>query len=491
MVAESSTQKTSKGQESLLEAAKPLLVKITVNDQATPENFPEWITGLENWVTTTDVLSWVLVADGNVQVPFDQMEKVQAQHSAQQTLKGMVVKVEGDEGTVEEKQKKSASDTDLFLAAAKFAAEVRAKGAKKTGEKMAVYFVDTGFIFTGDQAAKLAGRHVLAEVRLSEEGLGGKSWWCPVESQAKRDNRFFVWRIVGTTLANLDKKLWEHIPLGNVFLLVQFIKNMFGKERVEQQSNKWHSNLEDLRVDKRKGFDIFIAEVNKILGDAKTLGINYDQTNVRNKVHQAIVKGGGTLNDQWVRAVVAEAQELRIKPDAPKWSIPQLLDEMRPGVLAIQSSERALAAMGGTVADSSHNLRKENEELKKQIKKFQSSNKREERPSWLGVCGAFQEGACKRANCAFKHTVLSLEDKLKLQEHLKKKAEERAQGTGGRTFSGKCFKCGKDGHRSDKCPSKGTASIKKTLAELFKRDDFEQLLQQAKCEAKDQPEDEE
>lgn len=465
MLAGSSTQKTGKGQESLLEAAKALLVVIKINEQATSENYPEWITGLENFVNTTDVLAFVLGADGNVQVPPDQVYKVQADRSVQQALKRIVVKTEVDEGGAEkklEKQKESEGDADLFLQAAKFAAARKAKAPKQTGEKHAVYFVDTDCVFDGEQAAKLASRHVLIEVELPEG-----TYWCPVETQAKRDNRFFVWRIIETTLVNIEKRLWEHIPLGNIFLLVQFVKNMCGKERAEQQSNKWHSNLENLRLDKKKGFDFFIAEVNKILVDAKILEIHYDQTNVRNKVRDAIVRGGGeVLNDQWVRAIVAEAKQLRKKPDTPKWSIPKILDEMRPGVLATQSTQRSLATVGGRVVDGSRDLQKENEELKKLIKKFQSSVNQGfqssvnqgDNPGWWGVCGDFQEGACTRPNCRYKHTVLGPEDKLKLQEHRSKKAAENAQGGGGRKWKGQA------GGRK--------ANIKKTLVDWAKRDDW-------------------
>lgn len=492
MVAESVTQKT-RSQESLVKAAEHLLVRIKLDDQGVPANFADWDTGVQKWVGAMDI-TWVVDPDGNVQVPADQLVRVLAHSNAARVLQSRagVVKIE-EPGYKSEQKKESDVRTDLLRAIAKRTAGLKAESKVGTasGIDKTVYFVDTEIACTEEESRQLEdGGYVFAEVFLSAQKFTGRSWYCPVESKAKRDDRFFVWRELECTLSALKKNLWEHIPLGNSCALIKFIRDRFGRDRSEQQSNKWHLSLDSLRIDNKKGFDIFFAEVTKLLDDAKVLGINYDGTNIRNKVKKAIFSGGNsTLQDEWVNAARVEARASKAGPDLPKWSVPDILEEMRAGVMATGNSQKEIAPSVASGSGGSDNLLREVDELKKQIKRLQFSKGETgassgSKPSWLGVCGFFQEGTCTKPSCPFKHTPLNDEDKAKLREYIKKKATTKTTGAAGANsgFTGKCFKCGKEGHRANKCPAKTSGNIKKTMADWMKRNDFSELLQEAKQE---------
>lgn len=490
MLANQSSQKNRGSNESLLRAAEHLLVKIELDDKGVPVNFADWETGLNKWVGAVD-MTWMVDPDGNVQVPADQLVRVLAHSNAARVIKSQTDVVKIEEGSSEKHQKKD-SGSDLLRMIAKRTAGLKAESESGKVLDKTVYFVDTGIACTEKEARELESEgYVFAEVKLSARKFSGQMWYCPVESKSKRESRFFGWGEIEKTLSALEKSLWEHLPLGDGCGLVGFIKDRFGRDRSEQQSNKWHKRLGDLRVDKKKGFDIFLTEVKKLLEDAKVLGINYDGTNIRNKVKESIFAGGNTvLQNEWVNAARVEARELKRDPSLLKWSVPEILEEMRAGVMVTENNQ----VVGSTQVGGGSNLQREVDELKRQIKRFQSSKGETGssgpggRPVWLGVCGFFQEGTCNKTSCLFKHTLLSEEDKAKLKEHIKKKNDLKT-GTSGSNggFTGDCFKCGKAGHRANKCPSKTNASIKKTMVDWMKRKDFPEIWEDAKQELDKNP----
>lgn len=501
-----SANPTQKGRtkQSQVEAARHLLVGVILDEKGLPINFADWERGVDDWSGAVD-MHWVKDPNGSVQVPPDQQESVLAHSNALKTIQGGGrVKKEEEEskpgGSDDSSAFKGLTLTALLQAAAKRTAGQKAAVQKGARVGRTVHFVDTAIVFTEDEVPMLeAAGLVVSKVELVGEAFKGKVLFCLVESKEQREDRFFVWREVEGTLGALNKSLWEHITLGDVGALIKFVRDTFGRDLAEQHSKLWHSRLENFKIDKKKGFDIFLTEVKKLLEDAKHLGITYDSLNVREKVGKAIAEGGDTtLLTEWVDAARVEQRALSADSSLPKWSVSKILDEMRAGVIATQNCEKNLAAVGGgRVVPNTHPreassaLQREVEELKKQIKKFQSAKSDSggggSKPTWVGVCVSFQDGTCKRSSCAFKHMLLGDSDKLALQQFLKKSVKDK----GGKAFTGKCFGCGKDGHRADKCPSKSTANIKKTLVDLCRREDFDQLLQQAKWEAKDQPENKE
>jgi len=439
---------------------------------------------------------------------------VRAFKNAAKALKGFTIKKEGAEGvekdsplSIQERLKKAARET----------AERREKLARAAGEKKdeheekEVYFVNAAIAVGEDEAESFMDEgYWLVEVDLPNEG----KFYCMLETDEQREERIFVWHQIVKTLTKgkrgLAKELWKHIPIGDCFSLVKFIRDRFGRDRYSEQSTKWHATLDSLST-KNKGFDIFCAEIKKILMDAKTVGIAYDRVNMRNKVRDAIERGGNEAwQAEWKDAIKQEAREKAREPASfREWAVEELLEAMRAGVMVEK---------GGAGQSDGDRLRKEVEELKKQIKKFSASPAKsaEKTGNLLTVCSKFQDDKCKTAGCKFSHTKLSQDDKTKLRETLKKRWEERAAkgGAGPASQAGPaaasigscykcgeaghmaiackksevtCFKCGKDGHKAAACSVKtpNKRAVKKTmLVDLLQEQDFEELLQEAKLMAK-------
>jgi len=517
-------------------ASKHLLLSLVVDKKnGLPLNLAKWQRGVHQWVSKVD-LHFAMGMNGSVQIPEDNLARVRAH-----TIAESVVKTERSESSkidlTASSSSKSAQPAEtakekiakLFEKAAKRTAEHEADEAKKSGRKTfkKVLFADTETVFTDSEASELeALGMVLSEVKLQGDQYKSGKWFCRAEDKKKRERRYFGWREIESTLGQLDKTLWEHIAIGDMRALTQLVMDTFGKDQIAEQDRLWHARLDSLRLEKDKGFEVFAAEVKKLVGDAEEVGIKYSALNLRHRVQDAISKGGNKIfNAEWVEAERVEARLLRKDPKAGALTVLEMLDEMKTGIASAQRSERY---MGG-----SESIKKTvAEELEKQIKKvsgqpgtlFPAKAEDSETKKLLSMCSKFQNDKCFNTACKFSHTKLSLEDKEKLRELLKKRFEARGGKTGGGaspTGAGaggaqerakvtcyncqeqghiasacskpiKCNKCGKNGHKAVDCTEKGGVArgvgkkaIKKALVDLLQEcgEDFtlEELLEVKKA----------
>lgn len=503
MVANQVPRKIRK-QEALLKANEHLLKSLQLDSRKVPTNFADWVTGVENWSSAMDIAEY-LKRDGNIQVPENELARVLAERKAEKSFASYVIKEKfhptppkmvkdpstpSPRGKTKEKQKQetvTAVEEKQPQPRASFGAELLKRIAKRTAAastasdlstkaSKTVYFVDADIACNEEEKAQLEaeGYCGFVKVKLSESLLKGSDWYCPVETSTKRENRLFIWRALLSTLAGLDATLWEHIPLGNLWMLLSFIKETYGKERGEEQSKKWHSRLKHLKVSKDKGFVHFQTEVTKLVTDAAILNIQYDLPAFREKIQKRIFQGEvEAIKEEWSNALRVEARAQYQNPEMKKWTVPQLLKEMGA---VVRVSEEAGIKKGGSMSQ----LQRENEELKRKIQKFHGSERKGDRFPWMGACGKFQQDKCDHKECKFQHIKLDKEDSAKLMAHLKERGEAR---------KATCAKCGRKGHKIDTCRVSTTKQIRKTLLMELLQD--KELLQAAKREAGEGKEDSE
>ena len=504
MAADQGPQKASKEARDVMEKATThFLVKLKLDKKSVPENLVEWSQGVKDWMDATN-RSWVAKEKGCVQVPDDQVHRVQLQIGAANMYrhKEQTVKKEEDDSGKEsgENEVQGFTMSEYLQTIARRTAENEDLNEEKDTQEKGVYFVDTTLVCTDEEKEFLSKKgFTFAQVKIP--GIVKKIVaWCPVETKEKREARFLVWyALVESLTPALDRKLWHHIMIGNCWGLIQFITNRFGQDREEQQSEKWYARLESLSANKEKGFDLFVAEVNRLYLDADTLGITLDPVHMRSKIRDALVRGGNEeFLDEWVTALRFENLARTADPAVGRWEIEKILGTMRTGIVTKENIAKTMKPVKG-----SSDLQKEVDELKKKILRLSAGGQSEkakkrggERPTWAGVCEGFQRDKCVFANCRLKHIKLNSEEKEKLSEWVKNRRErntkqrEGAAGAGGKDSSKKsCLNCGKEGHLADACwGKKGQArnvkAIKKALVDLLQGQDFEELLQEAKLMAK-------
>lgn len=241
-----------------------------------------------------------------------------------------------------------------------------------------------------------------ATVEVEEEG---DLFLYEIEDQKIRFKRFVAWQLLVTSIKEVDKALWKHIPVGNVFALYSLLTtNFLDTERPDVMA-KLTAEFIGLNKSEDELFVNFLSRYEALLVKVKEINWEIDPDSLYNYVEQALNQSD-SLTQEVFDQLSIQCERFKT-PD-------ELLKKMASLMKKREKKEREETEF---IVVSSKKDKKKDELARARALVAAADKNSQSKNSVKGICIYFQHDKClKGEECKFQHKKLSKQDAEKLEK---------------------------------------------------------------------------
>ena len=355
--------------------------------------------------------------------------------------------------------------------------EKRRKEKMVVGKKSPTLFINPLTMVYPDTASQNPFATVEIEVR-------GRVRMCELESEKKRSERMDAWKIVTDTLSAIERSVWQHVSVGNVFSLISTINSHFEVEERSDIADKLVKEMSSIRVKESESFKTFVSRYRELLEKFEQISLSRDEGLERKRLKEILQYSSSSTTAK----TFSHWYTFTKRAEFEQMSCLEILEIVEPLITESERQEKREKQSEGSESEeekkkSKAQKRKEKKERKKKEKQEEEEAKAllaskakgraqaqaqaqapaQQNTEVIGSCLHFQYDRCSFGDkCKFRHVKLTPAKVKELERILagKKEAAAAANPTTGVTPL-VCYSCGQVGHIASKCPFRAGQALQR------------------------------
>ena len=110
-----------------------------------------------------------------------------------------------------------------------------------------------------------------------------------LESEKKRSERMDAWKLVSDTLSAIDRSVWQHVSVGNVYSLVATINKHFEVEERADIADKLTQEMSSISIREEEPFKNFVSRYRELLDKFEQISLKRDEGLARKRLKDLLL----------------------------------------------------------------------------------------------------------------------------------------------------------------------------------------------------------